>query len=121
VHPGVGRQSLGRLSVRAAVVAVVIAVPVYASAVRSPAGATLAPTPSGFSLTWGDDFNGAAGTGIDTSLWKYDTGPGSTFGTGEIETMTNSTSNVHYDGNGHLVLTALRSGSDPASGCRVTV
>ena len=32
----------------------------------------------------------------------YDTGPGSNFGTGEIETMTNSTSNVHLDGNGHL-------------------
>ena len=48
--------------------------------------------------------------------WKYDTGPGSSFGTGEIETMTNSTSNVFQDGNGHLVLKALHSGSDPRSG-----
>ena len=50
------------------------------------------------------------------SDWKYDTGPGSSFGTGEIETMTNSTANVYEDGNGHLVLKALHSGTDPGSG-----
>ena len=47
------------------------------------------------------------------SAWKYDTGAGSTFGTGEIETMTNSTANVFHDGSGHLVLKALHSGSNP--------
>ena len=46
----------------------------------------------------------------------YDTGPGSNFGTGEIETMTNSTSNVHLDGNGNLDVTALGSGSSWTSG-----
>ena len=46
----------------------------------------------------------------------YDTGAGSTFGTGEIETMTNSTSNVHLDGNGDLDITALGSGSSWTSG-----
>lgn len=56
---------------------------------------------------WGDEFNGAAGTGVDTSNWIYDTGQG-IFGTGEIETMTNSTANVFQDGSGHLVLRALR-------------
>jgi len=56
---------------------------------------------------WSDEFNGAAGTGVDTSNWIYDTGQG-IFGTGEIETMTNSTANVYQDGNGHLVITALR-------------
>lgn len=80
------------------------------------AEAAVPPTPSGFTLTWSDDFNGASGTGIDQSLWKYDTGPGSNFGTGEIETMTNSTSNVYYDGQGHLVLQAQHSGSDPRGG-----
>jgi hypothetical protein len=53
---------------------------------------------------------------VDQGLWKYDTGPGSSFGTGEIETMTNSTSNVYYDGQSHLVLQALHAGSDPRSG-----
>jgi hypothetical protein len=46
----------------------------------------------------------------------YDTGPGSNFGTGEIETMTSSTSNVRLDGNGHLDITALGSGSSWTSG-----
>ncbi len=53
-------------------------------------------------------FTGASGTGLNTSVWKYDTGPGSSFGTGEIETMTNSTNNVYQDGQGHLVIKALR-------------
>ncbi|HLY28712.1 MAG TPA: glycoside hydrolase family 16 protein, partial [Aggregatilineales bacterium] len=61
-------------------------------------------------LQWSDEFSGASGTGVDTSQWKYDTGKG-IFGTGEIETMTNSTANVHQDGAGHLVITALRDGS----------
>ncbi|GAA2513739.1 ricin-type beta-trefoil lectin domain protein [Winogradskya humida] len=87
-----------------------------ATAVPQVAHAAVPAPPAGFTLTWSDDFNGAAGTGIDQSLWKYDTGPGSSFGTGEIETMTSSTSNVYYDGGGHLVLQALHSGSDPRSG-----
>jgi beta-glucanase (GH16 family) len=80
------------------------------------APAAVPAPPAGFSLTWSDDFNGASGTGLDTGTWKYDTGPGSSFGTGEIETMTNSTANVFHDGAGNLVLKALHSGSDPNSG-----
>jgi beta-glucanase (GH16 family) len=87
-----------------------------ATVAPSPAHAAVPAPPAGFSLTWSDDFSGAAGTGVPTSTWKYDTGPGSSFGTGEIETMTNSTANVYEDGAGHLVLKALHSGSDPGSG-----
>ncbi|QUQ62536.1 galactose-binding domain-containing protein [Kutzneria sp. CA-103260] len=72
--------------------------------------------PAGFTTTWSDDFTGAANTGLDTGTWRYDAGPGSSFGTGEIETTTTSTDNVYQDGNGHLVLKALHSGSDPNSG-----
>ena len=93
-----------------------VPVVVAAVAITQDAEAGVPPTPSGFTLTWSDDFNGASGTGIDQNLWKYDTGPGSSFGTGEIETMTSSTSNVYYDGQGHLVLQALHAGSDPRSG-----
>jgi beta-glucanase (GH16 family) len=73
------------------------------------------PPPSGFTQTWADDFNGAANTGVPSSLYKYDVGQG-IFGTGEIETMTNSTANVFYDGGGHLLIRALHSGSDPRAG-----
>src|ERR1700761_7536186 len=71
--------------------------------------------PSGWSTVFSDDFSGGSGSGID-SQWMYDTGPGSNFGTGEIETMTNSSSNVHLDGNGDLDITALGSGSSWTSG-----
>jgi hypothetical protein len=84
------------------------------------AGAIAAPTavpgpPSGWSTVFSDDFNGAAGSAPSGS-WQYDTGPGSSFGTGEIETMTNSPGNVHLDGNGNLDITALGQGSSWTSG-----
>jgi hypothetical protein len=77
--------------------------------VRAAAAPNAVPgPPSGWSTVFSDDFNGGAGSGAG-SQWMYDTGPGSNFGTGEIETMTNSTSNVHLDGNGDLNITALSS------------
>jgi hypothetical protein len=79
-----------------------------ASAMASPSA--VPPPPSGWTTQFSDDFNGSARTAPGSS-WMYDTGPGSSFGTGEIETMTNSTSNGYLDGNGDLDLTALGSGS----------
>ena len=67
-------------------------------------------TPKARAASWtqifSDEFNGSAGTGVNTANWLYDTGTG--FGTGEIETMTNSTNNVYQDGAGHLVIKAIR-------------
>ncbi len=70
----------------------------------APAGVPAAP--AGWSTVFSDDFGGAAGSGID-SEWKYDTGIGTSFGTGEVDTLTSSTANVHLDGNGNLDLTEL--------------
>jgi Ricin-type beta-trefoil lectin domain/Glycosyl hydrolases family 16 len=87
-----------------------------AAAVQQAAAPAAVPAPpSGWSTVFSDDFNGASGSGPSSS-WIYDTGPGSNFGTGEIETMTNSSSNVHLDGNGDLDITALGSGSSWTSG-----
>ena len=60
------------------------------------AHASLPPTPSGWTQVFADDFNGAANTGLNTGNWLYDLGtsyPGgaANWGTGEVETMTNST------------------------------
>lgn len=137
IHRGIsaGRPGLRRgVTATLAVAALAIAVPAAqavgatdatraaanavtaAAAAAAVAPAAVPTAPSGFTTTWSDDFDGAANTGVPTSTWKYDTGPGSSFGTGEIETMTNSTANVFQDGAGHLVLRALHSGSDPRSG-----
>jgi beta-glucanase (GH16 family) len=58
-------------------------------------------------VTWSDEFNGAAGTPIDGSKWKFDTG-GSGWGNNELEYYTNSTRNVVQDGQGHLAITARK-------------
>jgi beta-glucanase (GH16 family) len=86
-----------------------------AAAVSAAAPAAVPGPPAGWSTVFSDDFGGQAGAGVGAQ-WKYDTGPGSSFGTGEIETMTSSASNVHLDGNGNLDLTALGSGSSWTSG-----
>jgi beta-glucanase (GH16 family) len=110
------RRPRWRASVATLATAFAAAVPATIGlvALGGPASAAVPGPPSGWTTTWSDDFSGAAGSGVDGN-WKYDTGQG-VFGTGEIETMTNSTSNVYQDGNGHLVIKALHSGSDPNSG-----
>jgi hypothetical protein len=74
------------------------------------------PAPgTGWTTIFDDDFAGPAGSAPSYN-WMYDTGPGSSFGTGEIETMTNSASNVYLDGSGHLDITALDEGGSWTSG-----
>ena len=74
-----------------------------ATAFTVPANASAPTPPSGWTQVFLDDFNGAAGTGVSTANWQYDTGtsyPGgaANWGTGEVETMTSSTNNVALDG-----------------------
>jgi hypothetical protein len=91
-------------------VAAAVAMPQSASATTVPG------PPAGWTTVFSDNFAGPAGSMVNSANWKYDTGPGSSFGTGEIETMTDSTSNVYLDGNGHLDITALESGGAWTSG-----
>ncbi|GAB1642914.1 family 16 glycosylhydrolase [Krasilnikovia sp. MM14-A1259] len=58
-------------------------------------------------ITWQDEFDGAAGSAIDSSRWNFDTG-GSGWGNNELEFYTNSTRNVSRDGQGHLAITARK-------------
>lgn len=81
-----------------------------------PANASAPTPPAGWSQVFVDDFNGAAGSGVNTANWQYDTGtsyPGgaANWGTGEVETMTSSTNNVALDGNGNLLITPRRDAS----------
>ncbi|MEU1516004.1 glycoside hydrolase family 16 protein [Streptomyces sp. NPDC005811] len=84
-----------------------------ATAVTLPANASAPTPPSGWTQVFLDDFNGTAGTGVNTSNWQYSTGtsyPGgpANWGTGEVETMTSSTTNVSLDGSGNLRITPVR-------------
>jgi hypothetical protein len=119
---GDGPGSLSRsrrriLAVLSAVFVLLGGIVVAIVATSQSASATTPPgPPAGWSTVFSDNFAGAAGSMVNSANWKYDTGPGSSFGTGEIETMTNSTSNVFLDGNGHLVIKAIESGGAWTSG-----
>jgi len=110
-HPPAVRS---RKRVRAFFAMVVAALTVTAAAVLIPhADAAVPPAPDGMTLVFSDDFDGAAGTGLDRSKWLYDIGtsyPGgaANWGTGEIETMTDSTENVFLDGAGNLAIKPIR-------------
>jgi len=80
------------------------------------AGASVPRPQPGWTTVFSDDFKGRANTGLNTTDWLYDIGtsyPGgaSNWGTGEVETATNSTANVYQDGNGHLVIKPIRDAS----------
>src|SRR5260370_40991919 len=71
------------------------------------AAAAAAQTTSGRHPVWSDDFNGAAGTAPDKTKWNVDLGGGG-WGNGELEVYTSSTNNAFQDGNGNLVIRAIK-------------
>jgi hypothetical protein len=92
------------------VVLFLIGVSVLAGFIFLPSGKIPQARAASWTPVWSDNFDGPAGSGVDTGNWIYDTGQG-VWGTGEIENMTNSTANVQRDGNGHLKITAIRDGN----------
>ncbi|MEV4560240.1 SGNH hydrolase domain-containing protein [Kitasatospora sp. NPDC049285] len=69
---------------------------------------------SGWTTLLHDEFDGPAGSRPDPALWQYDLGtcypgcPAAQWGTGEVETMTDSTANVRLDGRGSLEIVPTR-------------
>jgi beta-glucanase (GH16 family) len=57
-------------------------------------------------LSWSDEFNGPAGAPPDPSKWSVIYGGGG-FGNDELQYYTSNSSNLAFDGAGHLVITAL--------------
>jgi beta-glucanase (GH16 family) len=88
------------------------------------ARAAVPPTPTGWSLSFSDDFTGSAGTLPSGGNWIFDTGhsypggPGN-WGTGEIQNYTANPSNVSLDGNGNLRITPLRDGAGNWTSARI--
>lgn len=56
-------------------------------------------------LLWSQEFNGAAGSGPDSSVWDYDLGGGGG-GNGEFQYYTDERRNSALDGNGSMVINA---------------
>lgn len=115
----VGRRLLAVAATAA--LAALVGVPASAGAAGTSRPSDVPPPPSGWSTVFSDDFTGSAGSGLDSADWLYDTGtsyPGgaANWGTGEVETMTDSTDNVYQDGDGHLVIKPISSGGSWTSG-----
>jgi len=80
----------------------------------STADATTAPTTGPVF----DDFPGPAGAGPNPRYWSFDIGSSATMGweRGSLQTYTDSTDNVHLDGQGNLIIEAVDSGGKYTSG-----
>lgn len=67
-------------------------------------------------LSWSDEFNAAANTGVDLSKWTFDIGRGSNgWGNQELQYYTDDLSNISHDGQGNLIITAREEGFNGAS------
>lgn len=63
-------------------------------------------------IVWQDEFEGPMGQAPDASKWTYDLGRGQDgWGNQELQSYTSLPENVSLDGEGHLAITALKTGS----------
>jgi beta-glucanase (GH16 family) len=69
--------------------------------------ATNASTDQSWKLIWSDEFNAPAGSPVDGAKWVFDIGGGG-WGNDELQYYTNGTPNASMDGNGNLVITAIK-------------
>jgi beta-glucanase (GH16 family) len=76
------------------------------------------PPQSNWQLVWSDEFNGPANSAPDTSKWTYDLGA-TGWGNNELENYTNSVENAHLDGNGNLVIRAVRTAAGGYTSARL--
>ncbi|MEU7904303.1 discoidin domain-containing protein [Actinoplanes sp. NPDC049118] len=88
----------------------------YEFKIFTTGGTTQPPIPGDFTTVWTDDFSGGANTSPNPANWLLRTGtqyPGgaANWGTGEVETASNSTANVYLDGAGKLNIKAIRDGA----------
>jgi hypothetical protein len=72
--------------------------------------------PAGWTTVFGDGFQGRAGSAPSSGTWVHDVGAGSTYTKGNVQTYTDATANTHLDGNGNLVITALKANGSWTSG-----
>ncbi|KAF4890643.1 Beta-glucanase [Colletotrichum fructicola] len=89
-----------------------------------PVAQAQVPDIAGFSKTWFDDFTGSRGALPSSGNWIIDTGtsyPGgpANWGTGEVQTYTNSPSNVATNGQGNLVITAIKDAKGAWTSARI--
>lgn len=71
------------------------------------AAVTVASAADNWKLVWSDEFNGAKGSAPAAKMWTHELGA-SGWGNQELENYTNSRENSFLDGEGHLVIRAIK-------------
>lgn len=72
--------------------------------------------PRNWSLVWEDNFDGNQGALPDSTRWTYDLGTGQDgWGNQELQSYTRNPENVSLDGNGNLIIRAIRNGNSFSS------
>ncbi len=92
---------------RVVLIAVALTVPVIAVCLMFFGAVKARPAPQERSLIWSDEFNGAAGTPVDSKKWALEIGGGG-WGNKELQYYSNRTLNSSMDGNGNLAITAIK-------------
>lgn len=68
--------------------------------------------PRNWQLVWSDEFEGDSLSAPDPAKWTYDLGTGQDgWGNQELQSYTNNPENVSLDGNGNLIIRAIRTGN----------
>jgi beta-glucanase (GH16 family) len=69
-------------------------------------------------LVWSDEFNDHKGTPPDSSKWIFNLGGGG-WGNHELEIYTRNPENIFQDGEGHLIIRAIKTGSKTFTSARI--
>ena len=73
-----------------------------------------------FELVWSDEFEGTAGSAVNSAKWTNDLGTGlNGWGNNELQTYTQSPQNIALDGTGNLVITAKKDQSGNYTSARI--
>src|SRR6266849_2797643 len=91
----------------AAFVAVLLAAAVQGCGAQRPASGHPSPSSSARTLVWSDEFTGPSDARLDAARWVTETG-GHGWGNHELEYYTDRSRNASLDGDGNLVIQALR-------------
>jgi len=70
-------------------------------------------------ILWTQSFNEKAGTKVDPKIWSYNTGAGG-WGNNEQQYYTNRAANISTDGNGSLVISAIKLDQDDPKNSYIT-
>ncbi len=73
------------------------------------------PDPAGWKLAFADEFNAPAGSAPDATKWTYDLG-GQGWGNNELQCYTDSRNNSFHDGQGNLIIRAVKEQTTDAKG-----